>query len=603
MALSSVVGCTRPRTEIVVIIRTDGTLGAAPNLLRSVDVRVRRGGSQGTPEQARQFNVGAGANRRALPFTVGILPQEDDLDANRPVWIEARACRADGACERMNAIAVQDALVRFVPDTTRTLVLTLSAACPPGTCNADQHCFLTPGATCVPASAALTYEHPFDAGPEPDVAVIRDEDIRDEGVPDDGMPGGCDGRVTCGAACVDPQTDRNNCGQCGRSCQPEQVCAVGRCECPTGGCACDAGLTSCMVECASIQTNPQHCGRCGRRCSLGFECRSGVCVSSAMIGQRSCASSGMVGCGMIELPEPTESNLAFSMGDPFAPVAAEDGSLLGTRPLQGPITLGSYALDQYEVTVARFRAFKMATTARPLTFPMQIRYPNGRMMPVLGMRDPYASDRADGGTMGDTSACNYLVGTRDGGVSLGDTLPMNCINWETAQAFCVWDADQPSTSFSTGRLPTEAEWEFAARNGDEMPRRRWPWENIAPSPTCDRAQWNGCSGVSGSGTQPVARFPPAPLQFYGFAGNVAEFVADWFQPYGPTDSGPGCWNNGPQRNPLCEIQGTSPEHHFRGGSYIDSDVVFLLTATRDGHNIPSWSRPTIGFRCARSTAP
>lgn len=85
----------------------------------------------------------------------------------------------------------------------------------------------------------------------------------------------CDlGELRCGASCIDPLTDSEHCGACGRSCG-DGVCLRGACV-PT----CEAPAVLCGELCVDTQTNPDHCGGCGHVCASGL-CEAGACVDAA----------------------------------------------------------------------------------------------------------------------------------------------------------------------------------------------------------------------------------------------------------------------------------------------------------------------------------
>ena len=95
------------------------------------------------------------------------------------------------------------------------------------------------------------------------------------------------------------------------------------------------------------------------------------------------------------------------------------------------------------------------------------------------------------------------------------THPIVKVTWHEAEAYCKW---------AGGRLPTEAEWEYAARGGKEG--LKYPWGNGV---THDDANFAGTGGRDNrKNTAPVESFPPNGYGLYDMAGNVWEWVADWY---------------------------------------------------------------------------
>jgi formylglycine-generating enzyme required for sulfatase activity len=240
---------------------------------------------------------------------------------------------------------------------------------------------------------------------------------------------------------------------------------------------------------------------------------------------------------------------------------------------QRDVTVGSFSLDAHEVTVARFRRFWESSPPKPSGL---IAYPGGSIDWDVIWNAGWELSGASSRTADPT--CNY-----------GDTLadrelhPVNCVDWFSALAFCVWDG---------GRLPTEAEWEFASR-GRALPGlsagRTYPWGNETPD--CGRAHYDLCDGGDGPGTEQVGTRASSG-DLFDLAGNVSEWTADRYGLYGET-----CWPDEALTDPLCGHLDVDLRS-YRGGSW-SRPADELAGAWRGAYPPMVGSDSAIGFRCAR----
>jgi formylglycine-generating enzyme required for sulfatase activity len=148
--------------------------------------------------------------------------------------------------------------------------------------------------------------------------------------------------------------------------------------------------------------------------------------------------------------------------------------------------------------------------------------------------------------------------------------PVVNVTHPQARAYCQW---------VNGRLPTEAEWEKAARAPEG---KDYPWGDEQPA--CDRANFGDCQTFS---TTPATAYPDGqtPYRMFDMAGNAYEWVSDWYaDDYYPTS---------PFENPAGPVNGEF--RSIRGGSYLSS-AEEITTFARSQHD-PDDTRQDIGFRC------
>jgi formylglycine-generating enzyme len=176
--------------------------------------------------------------------------------------------------------------------------------------------------------------------------------------------------------------------------------------------------------------------------------------------------------------------------------------------------------------------------------------------------------------------------------------PVVHICWHDAMAYCQWRSAKEGKRF---RLPTEAEWEFAARGG--LDRKLYAWgDDLKPDGKWMCNIWQGEFPHKNDkedgyeGTSPVATYPANGYGLYDMAGNVWQWCSDWYVP--------GYFKDCPKKNPPGPIESFDPNEPGqpkrvqRGGSFLccESYCVRYLAGAR-GKGEPNSAANHIGFRC------
>ncbi len=189
---------------------------------------------------------------------------------------------------------------------------------------------------------------------------------------------------------------------------------------------------------------------------------------------------------------------------------------------QHSVYLKAYYIDRYEVTIRQFKAFVDATSWK------------GNMPP-----------------------------------DENEDIPVTGVSWYDADAFCLWAGK---------RLPTEAEWEKAARGADG---RQWPWGSDHGKDKCN-TRYTGAGKILPPGS---VSGDISPFGVYDMCGNVGEWTSSWYLPYSGSDL---------KRDSFGEVYKVT-----RGGSFVMPAMPYSRSAYRANTYKPDFRHRGVGFRCVR----
>ena len=263
-------------------------------------------------------------------------------------------------------------------------------------------------------------------------------------------------------------------------------------------------------------------------------------VLSLMVAPRAWIPHGLAGTASAGAPNASSSGATDEVELVLIPAGEftmGHNSGYDTLPVHR-VNLPAFYIDKHEVTNKRYKRFIDAT----------------------GYKVPWSQDPAVAAYVWDWQKRMYPEGKGDD--------PVVLVSWDDAKAFCTWAGK---------RLPTEAEWEKAARGPKGKP---YPWGN----------DWaNSKANTSESGlkqTTPLGSFKEDVSEYgvHDLAGNVSEWVEEWFAPY--------------QGNPMTSYEERNKYRVLRGGSWDYAHSI--ANGYHRQYALPQSQMTAIGFRCAKA---
>ena len=303
-----------------------------------------------------------------------------------------------------------------------------------------------------------------------------------------------------------------------------------------------------------------------------------ACPSASLAASRAPAGMVLIPAGAFPMgSNKQEDDSKWKGANALNPYGFNDKLYVDEHPLH-TVTLPAFLMDKYEVSNAQFKKFTLATKRRaPITWQKDGYNLTDKFLASLPL--PYlqqvASDRfrldMDVTKMDRNALLAELVKVQ----AERDKLPVTMVNWADANEFCRWAGK---------RLPSEAEWEKAARGPKGL---EYPWGN-----DWDKSKINTMSENPEAPSSPGGTFPgdKSPYGVYDMAANVSEWVADWYDAY-------------PGANPAEKNKYFGKVHRVTRGGITSSghyDALSLMfRSAKRAHLPPDSTLLDLGFRCAK----
>ncbi|MBI1335212.1 MAG: SUMF1/EgtB/PvdO family nonheme iron enzyme [Armatimonadetes bacterium] len=261
------------------------------------------------------------------------------------------------------------------------------------------------------------------------------------------------------------------------------------------------------------------------------------------------------------------------------------------------VSVNSFYIDPHEVTNGQFAKFVSAThyvtTAE--------RQPDPKDFPGVDPQDL----KPGAGIFVEGKGWTYMPGANwqhpygpETSIKGKDEYPVVQVSWDDAVAYAKWAGKQ---------LPTEAEWEYAARSEGKPSEYVWgdqDYDDKKPQANIWQGQFpeknDDTDGYKE--TAPVESFPPSPIGLYDMAGNVWEWTSDWYQP--------DYYKRSPKDNPQGPKSSTDPDEPnvpkrvMRGGSFLCApDCCRGYRPSARMKSSPDTGLCHVGFRCVKSANP
>jgi formylglycine-generating enzyme len=318
----------------------------------------------------------------------------------------------------------------------------------------------------------------------------------------------------------------------------------------------------------------------------------------------------------IQAPAPAPAEMAWIPGGTFVMGSQDASSRLNERPAH-KVTLDGFWIDQHDVTNAQFRKFINATGYKT-TAELPVNWENLKKQLPPNTPKPDDKDLEPGSLVFKPTKAqvdlremgnwwHWVKGADwqhpegpESNIVGRDDHPVVQVSWDDAVAYAKWAGKQ---------LPTEAQWEYAARGG--LDQKRFAWGDDFKSGGKFMANtWTGDFPYNNTkedgfvGTSPVKSFPANGYGLYDMGGNVWNWVGDWYRPdtHARQMLAESCENpQGPTSSFSINHPDQTQERVTKGGSFLcHANYCESYRPSARRGTPPDTGMSHIGFRCAKS---